>query len=239
MTTEQHRLAKVIADSGLCSRRAASRLIEAGRVNLNGRLAVHHDYADQTSLVTVDNQPLPVKPAREYWLYHKQAGTDCNLNAADPDSLYQVLKSLPTRLYPCGRLDKDSRGLLLLTSDGVLTQRLLHPSQQHEKEYLVTVNASLTEHFLQCMAAGVSWQVGPHHYHSRPCTIKQTAEQQFRLILTEGQNRQIRYMCRALGYKVTDLCRIRIENLQLGALPAGALRQLTPEELNQLLQQPA
>ncbi|MDX3774127.1 RNA pseudouridine synthase [Chromatiaceae bacterium AAb-1] len=231
---QPQRLAKIIAASGLCSRKAASRLIDAGRVQLNGRQASHIDHVCPADTVLVDNQPLPTAEPRQYWLYHKPAGVDCNLRADDPCSLLHILQHLPCRLYPSGRLDKDSRGLLLLTNDGELNQRLLHPAFQHEKEYLVTVDKPLTPEFIHQIASGVCWQVGPRHYQSRPSQITQTSWQQFRLILTQGLNRQIRYMCRALGYKVTDLCRLRIENLQLSGLACNELLPLTGNTVNEL-----
>lgn len=233
-TVLPQRLAKVIAERGVCSRRAASRLIEQNRVQVNHRPARHIDHVTEHDIISIDGQPLAAQTANHYWLYHKPAGIDCNLSQDNPVSLYHCLQQLPSRVYPVGRLDKDSRGLLLLTNDGQLAQQLLHPDYQHQKEYLVTTDKALTPIVLQQLSQGVSWRVGPHCYQSRPCEVQQTAEYQFSIILTEGQNRQIRYMCRAVGYKVLDLCRIRIENLWLNELEPDQIIAVSPSQLSQL-----
>lgn len=232
----RHRLAKYIASCGHCSRRAADRLITQGRVSVNGSLAKHTDHAGCGDNILVDN--LPVAPASTlvYLAYHKPVGIDCNNRPDDAASLYQLLKQLPQRLFAVGRLDKDSCGLLLLTNDGALCQRLLHPDYQHSKTYIVDTDKPVTTDFLQQMAAGVSWQLGENHYQSLPCQVGQSAPQQFRIVLTQGLHRQIRYMCKALGYKVLNLQRIAIGGYQLGNLPVGQLRPLDNTALERLLQ---
>lgn len=233
--TPPTRLAQIIAQSGLCSRRAASRLISAGHVKVNGIPANHHQAIEPQDNIEVAGVPLKAAEPKQYWLYHKPVGIDCNNNPADSHSIAQVLQTLPVRLFAVGRLDKDSHGLLLLTNDGILAQRLLHPDYSHQKRYRVTVDSVIKPAMLQALAAGVSWQVGPHQYHARPCYAKALTPNQLEITLTEGQNRQIRYMCRALGYQVTTLCRVAIGALQLGDLAAGACRPLTTEELPLLL----
>lgn len=225
------RLAVLIAQSGLCSRRAASRLISVGRVTVADKVASHTLHLPDSSTIRVDGKPLPSRPASCYYLYHKPVGIDCNIRPDDPASIASVLAKRPERLYPVGRLDKDSRGLLLLTNDGALTQRLLHPDSHQTKTYLVTLNKAVTAEISQPFAAGISWQVGPHHYQARPCQAEAIAPTQLKITLKEGQNRQIRYMCRALGFRVLDLCRVAIGELQLGELPEGALRPISAEEL--------
>jgi 16S rRNA pseudouridine516 synthase len=216
------RLAKYLADHGLCSRRAASRLIDEGRVLVNQRPANHIDHVDEDDSIQVDGQPFRAVAEKHYLLYHKPVGIDCNLNPEKADSLYHLLQQFPMRLFPVGRLDKDSCGLVLLTNDGELTQRLLHPDFYHEKTYQVTVDKALTEQTLAQLASGVSWTVGPHTYQSRPCQITQLSSNRFEIVLTQGLNRQIRYMCRSVGLKVVQLKRIQLAQFKLGELPEGS-----------------
>lgn len=228
------RLAKWIAQSGYCSRRAAERLIAQDVVSINGVPARHTDGVSTLDQVSVHGQPLPAHPALQYFLYHKPVGVDCNNRPDDPASLYQILRLLPQRLFAVGRLDKDSSGLLLLTNDGGLNQRLMHPAYYHEKGYSVTTDKPLTADFIVNMAKGVSWQLGGKIYQSRPCQITQTGHQQFYIVLTQGLHRQIRYMCKTQGYRVTALKRDRLHNLHLAQLPAGQMRPLSSAELHQL-----
>tara|TARA_R110002126_G_scaffold255504_1_gene398464 strand:+ start:4173 stop:4925 length:753 start_codon:yes stop_codon:yes gene_type:complete len=230
----QQRLAKWIAQSGYCSRRAAARLISEDRVYLNGKLAKHTDLVGSTDSISIDNHVLAALPALSYLLYHKPVGIDCNNRPADPASLYQLLKTLPERLFAVGRLDKDSSGMLLLTNDGALCQRLLHPDHYHSKTYEVTTDKAITPEFLQQMASGVSWATGHTQHQSRPCQVRASGLQQFEIILTQGLHRQIRYMCKALGYRVTALKRTAIGALHLGDLTVGQYRALNTDEINEL-----
>ncbi len=221
------RLAKYLADHGLCSRRAASRLIDEGRVLVNQRPANHIDHVDAKDSIRVDGQPFVAAKEKHYLLYHKPVGIDCNLNPDKADSLYHLLLQFPMRLFPVGRLDKDSCGLVLLTNDGELAQRLLHPDFYHEKTYQVTVDKSLTEQALSQLTAGVSWTVGPHSYKSRPCQITQLSPNSFQIVLTQGLNRQIRYMCSTQGLKVLQLKRVQLAQFQLGDLAEGCFQNLS------------
>lgn len=232
--TPKHRLAKWIAQSGYCSRRGAERLISSGHVHCNGRVALHTDMVNHADDILIDNLPLPAQPSRQYWLYHKPVGIDCNNRPDDPASLYQLLKTLPERVFAVGRLDKDSCGLLLLTNDGTLSQQLMHPDFYHQKTYLVDTDKPISDEFIRAMASGVSWQLGARQYRSRPCLVSRNNPHQFTITLTQGLHRQIRYMCKTLGYRVMALKRIRIHNLSLGQLAPGQLRQLTASELTQL-----
>lgn len=225
------RLAKVIAQSGLCSRKAADRLISSGVVTVNGIVAKHHHAVLANDHIAIAGTELAAAPAKQYWLYHKPVGIDCNNRLADPSSIAHLLATLPVRLFAVGRLDKDSRGLLLLTNDGDVAQRLLHPDHTHQKCYRVTVDKPIDNVAIMAFSQGIRWQVGPHQYVAKPCIAHQISSNQLDITLTEGQHRQIRYMCRALGYKVLDLCRIAIGNLTLGELAAGACRELTAAEL--------
>ena len=229
------RLAQYLALTGLCSRRAASRLIRDGRVSLGERLANHTDRVEliqtpagkQASLsVCLDGQPLPPIADKAYWILNKAVGTDCRLLAQDPTSLLHLLPEEP-RLYPVGRLDKDSRGLLLLTNDGELTQKLMHPSYAHHKRYHVRLDSPLDDHFIDHMAAGVSYK----DVTTLPCRVTRLGPDSFEIILTQGLNRQIRRMSQALGYHVIDLKRVAIESLTLGELPEGEMRELTEQEI--------
>ncbi|MDX5406768.1 MAG: rRNA pseudouridine synthase [Chromatiaceae bacterium] len=231
----QQRLAKYIAMSGHCSRRAAERLITQGRVSVNGILAKHTDTVSNDDVVMIDQIVLTPASTLQYLAYHKPVGVDCNNRPGDPSSLYQLLRTLPQRLFAVGRLDKDSSGLLLLTNDGALCQRLMHPSFYHEKAYKVQTDKTLTAEHIEKLASGVSWQLGTTQYHSRPCLVTQTAANEFDITLTQGLHRQIRYMCKAVGLKVLKLQRYRIHNLLLGDLAAGELRDLRADELSTLL----
>ncbi|GAA0666295.1 pseudouridine synthase [Rheinheimera tangshanensis] len=218
------RLAKYLADHGLCSRRAASRLIDEGRVLVNQRPANHIDHVDEDDSIQVDGQPFRAVAEKHYLLYHKPVGIDCNLNPEKADSLYHLLQQFPMRLFPVGRLDKDSCGLVLLTNDGELTQRLLHPDFYHEKTYQVRVDIALTTQALAQLASGVSWTVGPNTYQSRPCQVTQLSSNRFEIVLTQGLNRQIRYMCRSVGLKVVQLKRIQLAQFSLADLAEGCFQ---------------
>lgn len=232
------RLAQYIALTGLCSRRAATRLIRDARITIDGKIANHIDSISLIETnnelkalqdVCVDGQSVAAIEAKEYWIFNKQIGTDCRLLRNDPASLIHLLPIQP-RLYPVGRLDKDSHGLLLLTNDGDLTQRLMHPDFNHRKIYQVRLERHFDDNFLEEMAAGVSYKT----VTTKPCRIQRLSDDQFEIILTQGLNRQIRRMSRALGYKVIDLKRIAIESLQLGALSEGEMRPLTDNEISAL-----
>ena len=229
--TRSLRLAHYLALAGVCSRRQAARLIEAGQVTVDGVLGQHAQRIARKSpqVVRVNGKRVQLQQHAIYWLYHKPVGVDCRLLIDDASSL---LHRLPTvcHCYPAGRLDKDSRGLLLITNDGELTQRLMHPDFDHQKRYLVSVDKPLTAEFLQAMATGMNYGDGL----TRPCQLQQTDTQQFVITLTEGKKRQIRRMCRHLGYRVTDLLRTEIGALSLGALAEGCFRALTAAELEQL-----
>lgn len=225
------RLAKWIAHCGWCSRRAAERLISAGSVSVNGKPANHTDLVCAADQILINQQPLKAATERQYWLYHKPIGIDCNNRPDDPASLYHLLQQLPQRLFAVGRLDKDSSGLLLLTNDGALSQQLMHPDHYHTKTYIVDTDKAITAAFVQQMADGVSWTLGANHYHTRPCQVCALGTAQFQIVLTEGQHRQIRYMCKSLGYRVTSLKRLALGALQLADLACGAYRPLTASEL--------
>ncbi|WP_042150119.1 MULTISPECIES: pseudouridine synthase [unclassified Pseudoalteromonas] len=217
------RLAKYIGHSGYCSRKQASRHIDAGDVMVNGKPANHIDHVTENDCITILGQRIKVDTQRVYYAYHKPVGIDCKLNMDDPASLSH---SLPTeqRVYPIGRLDKDSRGLLILTNDGEFCNQMTHPDFSHEKEYLVKVQVKpqqqpLDNDFAKQMAGGliVNKQL------TLPCKVSILSADTFKIILSQGLNRQIRKMSHQLGYKVIDLKRIRFEKYHLADLPEGQL----------------
>ncbi|MFB2799877.1 23S rRNA pseudouridine(2604) synthase RluF [Shewanella seohaensis] len=229
------RLAKYLAQCGISSRREACRLIEAGRISLNGKIAKHTDAVhfdtDGQCLdsLCLDEKPISGAEALNYWIFNKAIGTDCRLLDADKSSLLHLLPTAP-RLYPVGRLDKDSRGLLLLTNDGELTHKLMHPSFAHSKTYHVQLDRPFNDTFIEQMASGVQYK----EVHTLPCQVTRLSADRFEIVLTQGLNRQIRRMSNALGYKVIDLQRVALMTLTLGSLAEGEMRPLSPEEVARL-----
>lgn len=207
------RLAKYIAHAGVCSRKQASRLIDEDVVIVNHRAANHIDHVDDSDHVTVNGVRVQGKAQLVYYAYHKPVGIDCKLNQTDTSSLIHHLPST-TRVYPIGRLDKDSRGLLILTNDGEFCNQLIHPDFHQPKRYIVTVDKPLDENFCCKMASGV-----PVDKHiTLPCTVEKIAPCQFSIILKQGLNRQIRKMAHYCGYRVIDLYREQISSLNLASL---------------------
>lgn len=223
------RLNQAIAHSGLCSRKAAARLISAERVLVNGQQQPHHYVVKSGDHILVDGEALPHPAPRQCWLYHKPVGVDCNVKTDDPSSIAQLLTTLPLRLFPLGRLDKDSSGLLLLSNDGSLAHQLMHADQKQQKEYRVEVDKDVTTAQIQQLAQGVRWQLGTTWYQSEPCLV-QGEGTLLTIVLTQGLNRQIRYMCRSVGLKVLKLHRVRINRLQLSDV-VGCCRPLTADEM--------
>ena len=204
------RLAKYIGHAGVCSRRQASRLIDLGEVTVNGRPANHIDHVDELDEIIVQGVKLEGPAKKVLYAYHKPIGLDCKLKPEDPSSLIHHLPK-GERVYPIGRLDKDSRGLLLLTNNGELCHQLIHPDHHQEKEYLVEVDKSLDADFCTKMAAGVPVD----GQFTLPCEVSLVDETRFKIILKQGLNRQIRKMAKHCGYKVIDLYRVRIANYVL------------------------
>lgn len=224
------RLNKYLSDAGVCSRREADRQIEAGVIRIDERIAVMGErvYPDQK----VYYQGKLVSREEEFILIalNKPRGIVCTTAKDDPDNIIDFLK-FPKRVYPIGRLDKESEGLILLTNDGSIVNRILKGSNYHEKEYVVTVNKPLTEEFIKKMSEGVPIL----DTITRPCTVTPIGKNSFRIILTQGLNRQIRRMCEYMDYRVTSLKRIRIMNIQLGKLNLGGYRKVTDRELEELM----
>lgn len=230
MENQGKRLNKFIADSGYCSRREADRLIDEGRVRIDGRVGVLGDRIFPGMVVTVDGQPLSGQGEKVYILLNKPVGVVCTADPREPMNVVDYL-NYPIRIFPVGRLDKDSEGLLLLTSDGEIVNRMLRAAGGHEKEYEVVIDRPVTPEFIQKMSSGVPIL----DTVTLPCRVRRTGERSFNIILVQGLNRQIRRMCEALGCNVRSLRRIRIMNLRLGALKPGQWRMVAPDELSVLL----
>ena len=228
---EDVRLNKYLSDAGVCSRREADRQIEAGHVLVDGVPATLGARIAPTAKVVYCGKPVVPVEEKVILLVNKPKGIVCTSEKMEKNNIVDYIH-YPIRLYPVGRLDKDSRGLILMTNDGELSNRLLKARYYHEKEYLVTVNREITAEFVQKMSAGV--YIEEEGKKTRPCKVNKTSRNQFHIILTQGWKRQIRRMCEACGMRVEDLQRIRIENITLGDVPEGSYRKLTPEEEREL-----
>lgn len=224
------RLNKYMAESGYCSRREADRLIAEGRVTLDGRAGTLGDRVLPGMEVAVDGRPLRGAAEKVYILLNKPRGIVCTADPREPMNVVDYVGH-PTRIFPVGRLDKDSEGLLLMTSDGEIVNRLLRAAGGHEKEYEVTIDRPVTAEFAQRMMAGVPIL----DTVTLPCKVRKTGERSFNIVLVQGLNRQIRRMCEAQGANVTHLRRVRIMNLRLGRLQPGQWRELTQRELAELM----
>lgn len=224
-------LNKFISDTGYCSRREADRLIEAGRVLLNNEVAVTGNRYHPGDEVVVDGSV--VKPAAKekkvILAFNKPTGITTTTETNVPGNIISFI-NYPKRIFPVGRLDKDSQGLIFLTNDGDLVNKILRAGNRHEKEYAVRVHKSIDGLFLKQMSEGVKID----GERTLPCRIRQTGKQSFSIILVQGLNRQIRKMCEALGYTVTFLQRTRIMHISLGKIPIGKWRYLSEPELLQL-----
>lgn len=223
---EGTRINKFLADAGILSRREADKAVEAGRVAIDGKTAVMGSKVLAGSRVTLDGKPVSKDEELVLIAFNKPVGIVCTTDRRDPDNIVDFI-NYGKRIYPIGRLDKDSEGLLLLTNDGDIVNKILRAGNFHEKEYIVTVNKPITPDFIEKMGSGVEIL----DTVTRPCTVEQIDKQTFRIILTQGLNRQIRRMCEALDYRVRHLTRVRIMNVNLGRLKTGTYRNLTEEEL--------
>ena len=224
------RLNKFIADSGYCSRREADRLIQEGRVKIDGRVGSLGDRVLPGMKVVCDGKALRGEGEKVYIMLNKPRGIVCTADPREPMNVVDYI-GYPIRIFPVGRLDKDSEGLLLLTSDGEIVNRLLRASGGHEKEYEVEVDKPLTREFMEKMMAGVPIL----DTVTLPCRLRRTGSRSFNLILVQGLNRQIRRMCEALGYNVQKLRRVRINCIKIGNLQPGQWRELTKDELRGLM----
>lgn len=223
------RINKFISETGFCSRREADKLIEAKRVTINGVLAELGSVANPGDDVRIDGNPIGAKKKAVYIALNKPVGITSTTELHVKGNIVDFVNH-PERIFPIGRLDKDSQGLILLTNDGDIVNKILRAENNHEKEYIVTVDKPITPQFLQGMAGGVRI-LGTT---TKPCKVNRISDRVFQIILTQGLNRQIRRMCQAFGYQVRQLQRIRIMNITLGNLKIGQWRNLTNQELNEL-----
>lgn len=223
------RINKFISETGICSRREADQWIIEKRVTINGVLATLGDTVGIGDDVRINGKPLGKKKEAVYIALNKPVGITCTTEKKVKGNIVDFVNH-PERIFPIGRLDKDSEGLILLTNDGDIVNKILRAENNHDKEYIVTVNKPITPAFLQGMASGVHI-LGTK---TKPCQIDRIEDRVFRIILTQGLNRQIRRMCEVFGYRVVKLKRIRIMNIKLEGLKIGQWRDLTTKELKEL-----
>lgn len=231
------RLNKYLSEMGVCSRREADRLIESGKVLVDGRTAATGMKIEEGQTVVCDGKIVGGQAGKQkdkpvLLAVNKPRGIVCTTSDKDRAENIVEFINYPVRIYPIGRLDKDSEGLLLLTNQGDLVNRMMRAGNEHEKEYLVRVNRPVTKEFVQAMGEGVPIL----DTVTRPCVVEVVEKDRFRIILTQGLNRQIRRMCEYLGYRVIELKRTRIMNIQLGNLKTGDYRKVTPAEYEKLLE---
>jgi len=223
------RIHKYISLTGYCSRRETKRLLENRRITVNGTVCEKDTIVEVGDVVLIDGQTIPHKSSNVYLAFNKPVGIICTANPEIKGNILECV-DLPERVFPIGRLDRASQGLILLTNDGEVANRISQAGFGHEKEYEVTVDEPVTDLFLQRMAEGVSIL----NTITKPAVTKRVSKYVFRITLTQGLNRQIRRMCKTLGYEVEKLERIRIMNIHLHALEEGKWRELQDEELLEL-----
>ncbi len=231
---ETIRLNKYLAECGVCSRRDGDKLIAAGKVTIDGRVACMGERVSGTELIAVQGKILRGRNPKVVLAYYKPEGVTCTERDKHAERTVTAEVGYPVRVTYAGRLDKDSEGLLLLSNDGELIRRMMKASEKHEKEYQVRTKQPLTEEFIQRMSDGVYLE--KLDVTTRPCTVEQTGKYTFRIILTQGFNRQIRRMCGELGFEVVSLKRVRVLSVTLDGLAPGEYRELDREELQNLYQ---
>jgi len=220
---------KYISNSGFCSRREADKLVEEARVTINDDLALSASRVMVGDIVAIDGEKLKSNQRPIYIALNKPVGVTSTTDASDKSNIIRFMNH-PKRIFPVGRLDKDSEGLILLTNNGDIVNKILRSSNNNEKEYLVTVDKEITYEMIRQMGVGIRIL----NEVTKPCFVRQEGQRRFRIILKQGLNRQIRRMCDELGYKVKSLKRIRIMHIQLANLAVGKWRYLTPAEMDQL-----
>ena len=223
------RLNKFLSEAGVCSRREADRLIESGRVTVDGKPAETGMKVDGSQVVRVGKKEIRAKEEMVLLAVNKPVGIVCTEEKKEKHNIIRFL-NYPTRITYIGRLDKDSEGLLLMTNNGDIINKMMRAGNRHEKEYKVTVDKPITSEFIEKMAGGVPIL----DTVTRKCEVEMIGKYKFRIILTQGLNRQIRRMCEYLGYKVTRLERVRVMNIELGNLKSGEYRKVTEDEIKEL-----
>ena len=222
-------LNKYISSTGICSRREAEKLIVGGRVTINGKPTQLGNRVAEGDVVKIDGKLLKAKPKTLYIAFNKPIGIVCTTDSKERKNIIRFINH-PERLFPIGRLDKPSEGLIFLTNDGDIVNKILRAGNNHQKEYIVTVNKPITDHFIQKMSQGIPI-LGTV---TKKCTLQKLNNFTFKIVLTQGLNRQIRRMCEYLGYEVSKLKRTRIMNVSLDNLEIGQWRELTSEEMQHI-----
>ena len=231
---ETVRLNKFLSEKGICSRREADRLVDEGKVMVNGVCAVMGQKVSSADEIVVDGKKVSTKQVKPVLIaVNKPAGIVCTTARYEGEKNIVDMVKYPTRIYPIGRLDKESEGLILMTNLGDLANEISKASNSHEKEYVVTVNNQVTESFLDKMRRGMHLE--ELNVDTMPCVCTKTGNREFHIILKQGLNRQIRRMCAACGYRVETLKRIRIMNIHLGNIPQGNFRNVTDAEFDKLI----
>ncbi len=231
MEQEHISLNKYISETGLCSRRDADKLIEAGRVMINETIARKGNRVTSSDKVYIDNELIIKNVDPVYIAFHKPVGVVCTTDERDPDNIIEHIQ-YKERIFPIGRLDKMSQGLILLTNDGDIVNKILRAGNYHEKEYVVTVNKPIDSAFIKTMSTGVPIL----DTVTRPCKVRKIDDFTFNIILTQGLNRQIRRMCEYLGYHVKSLTRVRIMDITLDGITYDTWRYLTEAETTWLME---
>lgn len=231
---ETVRLNKFLSEKGICSRREADRLVDEGKVMVNGVCAIMGQKVSSADEIVVDGKKVSTKQVKPVLIaVNKPAGIVCTTARFEGEKNIVDMVKYPTRIYPIGRLDKESEGLILMTNLGDLANEISKASNSHEKEYVVTVNNQVTESFLDKMRRGMHLE--ELNADTMPCVCTKTGNREFHIILKQGLNRQIRRMCAACGYRVETLKRIRIMNIHLGNIPQGNFRNVTDAEFDKLI----
>lgn len=232
--TESIRINKYLSEAGICSRREADRQIERGIVTINGRAAAMGDKVSPGDVVMYGKKRVSMEEEVILLAVNKPSGIVCTSEKREKNNIVDYI-DYPKRIYPIGRLDKSSHGLILMTNQGELANQIMRSRNYHEKEYIVKVNKDITEDFLQKMSGGVHLE--ELKATTRPCQVEKVGKRTFRIILTQGLNRQIRRMCEQFQYRVIDLKRVRIMNIRLGNLKEGTYRKVSGQEWKDLQEQ--
>lgn len=226
------RINKFLSEAGVCSRREADRKIENGEIRINDKIAVAGDKVMPEDVVYANGRPVEKEEEMVLLVLNKPVGVVCTAEKREKNNVIDFMK-YPKRIYPIGRLDKDSEGLLLMTNNGELVNKIMRAGNMHEKEYIVTVNKPVSDSFVRGLAGGVP--LVELNTTTRKCKVEKIANRKVRIVLTQGLNRQIRRMCEYFGYRVEKLERVRIMNIELGDLKTGQYREVTPEEYKKLM----
>lgn len=227
------RINKYLSEAGVCSRREADRQVEAGNIKIDGKTAVMGDRIFPGQKVEYCGKTVSLEEEKILLVFHKPVGIVCTAEKREKNNIVDYI-NYPKRVYPVGRLDKDSEGLILLTNQGDLVNKIMRAGNRHEKEYIVDVDQDITDDFIAGMSNGVYLE--ELDVATRRCQVTKLGRRKFRIILTQGYNRQIRRMCQAFGYRVTRLQRVRIMNISLGDLKKGTYRHATDQEWAKLME---